>query len=71
MEKGMTENDIIKIIEDKVPQYIPFIVMIKFHFINNSYFHMLSFFRIDFSRSSPFCRRPQRRNRSLCTGRRS
>ena len=44
MEKGMTENDIIKIIEDKVPQYIPFIVMIKFHFINNSYFHMLSFF---------------------------
>ena len=44
MEKGMTENDIIKIIEDKVPQYIPFIVMLKFHFSNNSFFHMLSFF---------------------------
>jgi len=40
----MTENDIIKIIEDKVPQYIPFIVMLKFHFSNNSFFHMLSFF---------------------------
>ena len=44
MEKGMTENDIIKIIDDKVPSYISFIVMLKFHFSNNSFFHILSFF---------------------------
>ena len=40
----MTENDIIKIIDDKVPSYISFIVMLKFHFSNNSFFHILSFF---------------------------
>ena len=44
MEKGMTHDDMIKIIDDKVPSYISFIIMLKFHFCNSNFFHKLSFF---------------------------
>ena len=40
----MNYNEIIKIIHDKAPSYISFIIMLKFHFTTNSFFHILSFF---------------------------
>ena len=40
----MTLDDLIKIIEDKVPPHISFIIFLKFHFSNNRFFHILSFF---------------------------
>ena len=44
MEKGMTYNNLIRIIHDKAPSYISFLIMLKFHFTNNCVFHILSFF---------------------------
>ena len=44
MEKGMDHNDIIKIIHDKTPSYISLLILIKFQFTNNIFFHILSFF---------------------------
>ena len=40
----MTLDDLIKIIEDKVPPHISFIIFLKFHFSNNRFLHILSFF---------------------------
>ena len=44
MEKGMDHNDIIKIIHDKTPSYISLLILIKFQFIYNIFFHIISFF---------------------------
>ena len=44
MEKGMTYNNMIRIIHDKVPSYISFLILLKSHFTNNCLFHILSFF---------------------------
>ena len=40
----MAYNDVVKIIHDKAPSYISFVIMLKFHFTANSFFHILSFF---------------------------
>ena len=40
----MTYNNMIKIIHDKVPPHIPSLIMLKFYFTNNIFFHILSFF---------------------------
>ena len=40
----MSYNNLIKIIHYKVPSYIPFFIMQKYHFTNNIFFHMLSNF---------------------------
>ena len=44
MEKGMTFNNIIRIIHDDVPSYISFLILLKYHFTNNWFFHVLSYF---------------------------
>ena len=44
MEKRMAYNDIIKIVHDEAPSYISFLILLKFYFSNNSFFHILSFF---------------------------
>ena len=40
----MSFNNIIRIIHDKVPIYISFLILLKHHFTNNSFFHILSYF---------------------------
>ena len=40
----MTFNNIIRIIHDKVPSYISFLILLKYHFTNNCFFHLLSYF---------------------------
>ena len=40
----MAYNDIIKIVHDEAPSYISFLILLKFYFSNNSFFHILSFF---------------------------
>ena len=44
MEKRMAYNDIIKIVHDEAPSYNFFLILLKFYFSNNSFFHILSFF---------------------------
>ena len=40
----MSFNNIIRIIHDKVPTYISFLMLLKYHFTNNCFFHLLSYF---------------------------
>ena len=40
----MNHNEIIKMIHDKTPTYISLLILIKFQFTNNLFFHILSFF---------------------------
>ena len=40
----MSFNNIIRIIHDKVPAYISFLILLKYHFTNNCFFHILSYF---------------------------
>ena len=44
MKKDITYHDLIRIVHDKVPPYISFLLMLKIDFTNNTLYYILSFF---------------------------
>ena len=44
MKKDITYYDLIRIVHDKVPSHISFLLMLKLDFTNNAIFYIISFF---------------------------